>query len=61
MSSLIPGFENLSDENKLATILCPKSTETATCVSKFLGIISETRRKIDMGLSDEMLGRYTKH
>ena len=61
MSSLIPDFDTLSDRDKLATILCPKNNETAICASKFLGIISETRKKIDMGLSDDMLGRYTKH
>ena len=61
MSALCTGFESMSAENKLATVLCPKNTEMAICVSKFLGIISETRNKLDLGLSDDMLGRYTKH
>ena len=61
MASLNPKFQHLSPENKLATILCPKNSEIAVCVSKYLGIISETRKKLDMGLSDDMLGSYTKH
>ena len=61
MSSLIKGFEKLSEKDKLATILCPKTIETAICVSKYLGIISDTRKKIDQGLSDDMLGIYAKH
>ena len=61
MSSLNPNFQYLSPENKLATILCPKNSEIAICVSKYLGILSETRKKLDLGLSDDMLGRYTKH
>ena len=54
MSSLIKGFEKLSEKDKLATILCPKTIETAICVSKYLGIISDTRKKIDLVLSDDM-------
>ena len=61
MSSLLPDFENMSAQNKLLTILCPKNYEIAVCVSKYLGIISNTRKKLDMGLSDDMLGIYTKH
>ena len=61
MSSLLPDFENMSAQNKLLTILCPKNYEIAVCVSKYLGIISNTRKKLDMGLSDDMLGIYTIH
>ena len=61
MSSLIPYFENMCPQNQLSTILCPKNNEIAICASKFLGIISDTRKKIDLGLSEDMLGSYTKH
>ena len=61
MSSLNPNFQNLSPTDKLSTILCPKNYESAICVSKYLGIISETRKKLDNGLSEDMLGCYTKH
>ena len=46
MSSLDPNFEFLTPEKKLATLLCPKNSEITICVSKYLGIISETRKKI---------------
>ena len=61
MVSLNLKFQHLSPENTLATIVCPKNSEIAIRVSKYLGIISETRKKLDMGLSDDMLGSYTKH
>ena len=61
MSSLLSDFENMSVENKLLTILCPKNSEIAICVSKYIGIIIETRKKLDMGVSDDMLGSNTKH
>ena len=51
----------MNNQRKLATILCTKTNETAVCVSKYLGIISDTIKKIDLGLYDDMLGIYTKH
>ena len=59
-TALSPGFENLSSEHKLLTILCPKNTELAVCASKYLKIITETRRKLDLGMSDTMLTTYCK-
>ena len=61
MSSMLPHFLSMSAQNKLQTILCPKNSEIAKCVSKYLGIIFDTRQKLDMGLSDDMLSSYTKH
>ena len=60
MSSIIPHFPQLCKENKLLTILCPSNTHIAICVSKYLGILSETRSKIDKGLSKNMLMTYCK-
>ena len=60
MNSLIPNFEQLSPEHKLLTILCPVNADTALCVSKYLKIISETRIKLDQGLSNTMLKYYCK-
>ena len=57
---LIPNFEHMSPEHKLLTILCPSNVEIALCVSKYLKIISETRTKLDQGLSDTMLLDYCK-
>ena len=60
ISSLIPNFIQLSLENQLLAILCPNSTEIAVCVSNYLRIISETRYKLDQGLSHDMLSSYCK-
>ena len=61
ITSILPNFEQLPNDHKLLTILCPSSTEMAVCVSKYLKIITETRRKIDHGLSDTMLENYCKY
>ena len=47
LSSLIPNFSQLSQKNQLSVILCPATSEIAVCVSKYLGIITETRNKLD--------------
>ena len=61
MSALVPGFLEMSDRDKLLTILCPAKTDVAKTVSKFLGIMSEIRKSLDNGLSSEILNFYTKH
>ena len=61
MSALIPGFSDLSDRDKLLTVLCPVKTEVAKTVSKFLGIMSDTRKHLENGLSSDMLKLYLKH
>ena len=60
ISSLNPNFLNLSREQKLITLLCPSNQQIALCVSKYLGIITETRSKIDKGLSFVNLMTYCK-
>ena len=61
ITSILPNFEQLNTDHKLSTILCPPGTEMAVCVSKYLKIITETRKKIDQGLSDTMLENYCKY
>ena len=61
MSALIPGFSNMTDRDKLLTVLCPVKTEVAKTVSKILGIMSETRKNLENGLSSDMLNLYIKH
>ena len=61
MSALVPGFLEMSDRDKLLTILCSAKTDVAKTVSKFLGIMSEIRKSLDNGLSSEILNFYTKH
>ena len=60
MIAILPRFEQMSSDHRLLTILCPSSTEIALCVSKYLKIITETRHKLDQGLSDTMLTNYCK-
>ena len=58
---LYPDFEFLTDEEKLSFILCPPNTEISKLVSKFLGIMTNVRKEIDMGLSPADLNLYIKH
>ena len=60
ITSLLPNFVGMSPEHQLISILCPANTEIALCVSKFLKIITETRVKLDQGLSETMLTQYCK-
>ena len=60
ITSLLPNFVGMSPEHQLVSILCPANTEIALCVSKYLKIITETRVKLDQGLSDTMLTQYCK-
>ena len=60
LSSLIPNFLQLSQDQRLLAILCPATADIALCVSKYLGIISDTRSKLDKGLSNDMLTNYCK-
>ena len=61
MSALIPGFTDMCARDKLLTILCPAKTEVAKTVSKFLGIMSDTRKNLENGFSSDMLKFYIKH
>ena len=60
MSSIIPNFTQMSQDDQLLAILCPASADIALCVSKYLGIVTDTRMKLDQGLSTEMLTNYCK-
>ena len=59
ISALIANFHQLSEDQKLAVILCPANVEIALCVSKYLGIICNTRTKIDEGLAIDIIELYT--
>ena len=58
---LSPDFLSLSNDERLRFILCPPTTDIAKCVSKFLGIMSNVRKEINMGLNPEDLNLYIKH
>ena len=61
LNVLYPKFELMSYEEKLKFILCPPTIDVAKCVSKFLGIMTNTRNEIDMGLNPQDLSLYLKH
>ena len=58
---LSPNFLSLSNDERLKFILCPPTTEIAKCVSKYLGIMTNVRKEIDMGLNPQDLQLYIKH
>ena len=58
---LNPKFELMSCEEKLRFIFCPPTIDIAKCVSKFLGILTNIRNEIDMGLNPQDLKLYQKH
>ena len=61
LNVLNPKFELMSYEGKLKSILCPPTIQIAKCVSKFLGIMTNIRNEIDMGLNPQDLNIYLKH
>ena len=61
LSVLYPGFMSLSDEQKLCVVLCPSTVEIAKCASKYLGIMTNIRKEIDLGLNPNDLQLYKKH
>ena len=58
---MCPLFPAMPVEKQLVALLCPTSAELAKCVSKYLGIISNTRKEIDNGLKRSDLLLYIKH
>ena len=61
VTALLPHFDSMTADKKLHTLLCPATTQLAKCESKFLGIISDTRKEIDQGLQPEVLKLYVQH
>ena len=61
VSEICPLFDIMPVEQQLITLLCPATAELAKCVSKYLGIISDTRKEIDNGLNRNYLLLYIKH
>ena len=61
LNVLNPKFSFMSNEEKLNFILCPPTIDIAKCVSKYLGIMTNIRKEIDMGLNPHELNQYLKH
>ena len=61
LNVLKPEFDKLTCDEKLSLILCPPTNEIAKCVSKFLGILTNVRKEIDLGFNPNYLSLYIKH
>ena len=61
LRSLYPDFVQLTDDEMLTVILCPSTANMAKCVSKYLGIMTLTRKEIDFGLNPDKLELYIEH
>ena len=61
ISALCPSFQNLTADQQLVTLLCPSTAKIAKVVSKYLGIISNARKQIDLGFNREHIQLYIKH
>ena len=58
IASIDPSFINLTAQQKVAKMLCPKNVQIAKLVNKFINITNEARNRIDRG--EEMdLGFFT--
>ena len=53
INSTLPGFRDMSEQNKLLTILCPRSTAATKVVNKFIRIMFLARDNITEGLETE--------
>ena len=51
MKSIVPTFSNMSECDKLKTILCPKSTAAVKTINKFIKIMFIARDNISEGLA----------
>ena len=49
LSSFVPDFCYLSDNDKLSTIVCPTSARAAKITNKYIGILFRSRQNIDSG------------
>ena len=61
VKAMLPNFDSMTADQQLLTILCPATTQLAKCVSKYLGIITDARKQIDLGLQPEALLIYSKN
>ena len=49
MSSLIPNFRNMSEDNQLTTMLCPVTAATTRLINKYIRLLFANRRRINNG------------
>ena len=49
LSTLVPGFNHLSDEDKLSIVLCPTLAQATKLTNKYIDILFKARTHIDNG------------
>ena len=49
MTSVLPSFLDMNDEEQFLTLMCPTTPQTAKIVNKFIKIIFEARERINDG------------
>ena len=49
IGSINPNFENLTDEEKVTSMLCPVDTKVAKLINKYISIMVEARKRLDRG------------
>ena len=50
LNTILPNFLNLSDKDKLSTILCPATPTAAKLSNKYIAILFNNRKKLDEGV-----------
>lgn len=60
ISSIDKKFASLSAQQKLATLLCPSNNKIAKLVNKFINIMFDARKRIDMGENIDR-GQFTDY
>ena len=49
LNSVVPGFQEMSRQHKILTIICPTNTKAAKLVNKYIDILFKARNQIDEG------------
>ena len=49
LSDILPGFHDLSNGQKFATLMCPTTPQVAKTVNRFIKLMFKKREKIDTG------------
>ena len=49
LNCVVPGFQEMSRQHKILTIICPTNTKAAKLVNKYIDILFKARNEIDEG------------
>ena len=55
LSAIMPGFKQLSDQNKLSTLMCPTTPRVAKLVNRFIKFMFQKRESISSGVTNDDL------